>query len=195
MTIHVQEQSSRPSTISGPILPAQLTEIRQIVRGLPKAGQPLSKSTAESLLRYLLVDSHKLGFLGIVLGKAYLQCTNGGPEPLETEMGSQLTLTLLAVALELFGHQLPPASREKEEAHKDLLRASSLELLPDIGIGKGPFHLGNVLSLLLLSHTWCAAEGLADSCLRWHSLAYLVFKDLCNMKSVLVGESSDFMRQ
>ncbi|KAJ5753694.1 uncharacterized protein N7511_007847 [Penicillium nucicola] len=87
-----------------------------------------------------------------------------------------LTHALLAIALELRHHSLPPSEVEHARLNKDSLRTSSLAHIPNLSWQYQP-HISDAISLLFLSFTWCFDKNLSEISLRWNSLARVILTD------------------
>ncbi|KAJ6011276.1 hypothetical protein N7451_002688 [Penicillium sp. IBT 35674x] len=97
---------------------------------------------------------------------------------LEDVLQPEVRYTLVAIALNLYGHRVPGYTQKRAISDQNGLHASALSSIPNIASRSNQPSLSSVFCLLLLSHTWAIAEHFKKIPLQWCSLARIIF-DSC----------------
>lgn len=154
----------------------------------PNPSQPLHDleqlgldgRAAFNILRGLLLQATRHGPFSI-LGDLRLdpsltiQCLYGKEHP---RYPPELTLALLAIALELYPSQLPGQVHENRALLIDTLRIEFLKRIPVITWKSTDVNCYQPLVLSLASFTWCMDEQLAAVAAQWNGVAQLLLNAL-----------------
>ncbi|KAJ5648361.1 hypothetical protein N7490_004733 [Penicillium lividum] len=143
--------------------------------GVPEISMP--HDVLASLVQQLLNSAPGLGLYGIIPACANLQLRHDGSfkQVLEEMLQPEVRCALAAIALELYGHNVPGYTQKMATVDRDILHTSALSSIPNIASRSNQPTLSNALCLLMLSHTWTIAEDFKKIPMQWCSVARIIF--------------------
>lgn len=130
-----------------------------------------------SIVQRFLNSVSGLGLYSIIPACTNLQLNHDGAfkQVLEDVLQPEVRYTLVAVALNLYGHRVPGYTQKKADFDQDGLHTSALSTIPNIASRSKQPSLSSVFCLLLLSHAWAIAEHFKKIPMQWCSLARIIF--------------------
>ncbi|KAJ5267077.1 hypothetical protein N7478_009885 [Penicillium angulare] len=151
------------------------TEISPFLQDLPELS--FSYDILSPLVERFLSSTPALGLYSIIPACTSLELSHD--HPLELAFGDlllqpEVRCTLVAVALELYGHTASGYKVKRAIIDRDSLHFATLSSIQNISLRNDQLTAANALCLLLLSYTWFTTEQFAESSLRWCALARIV---------------------
>ncbi|EOA92091.1 uncharacterized protein SETTUDRAFT_178397 [Exserohilum turcica Et28A] len=140
----------------------------------------LDMSTAYSILDHLFLQAAKHGPLSI-LNDLHLNATIATQcflDKAHPRCPVELTLSLLAIALELYPDLLPRNIYENKDIIIDTLRIEFLKRIPTLTWKTTDINHSQSLALSLASYAWCLNSQLSAIAAQWNGVAQLLLNAL-----------------